>query len=122
MTTHQTPVLDEGDRDALEGAFARSVTFAAKQIVVRQGVPLTQCTLLQEGFVERFKDLPDGRRQILAIHIPGDFIDLHSYPLKKLEHNVAALTAIKVAMVPHPAMRALTEKSATLTELLWRST
>ncbi|MEO5865733.1 MAG: helix-turn-helix domain-containing protein, partial [Sphingomonas sp.] len=29
---------------------------------------------------------------------------------------------IKVAMVPHPAMRALTEKSATLTELLWRST
>ena len=65
---------------------------------------------------------PEGRRQILAIHIPGDFVDLHSYPLKRLEHSVAALTDVKVAMFPHTAVRALTAQSPTLTELLWRST
>lgn len=78
--------------------------------------------MLLEGFVERYKDTPEGRRQILAIYVPGDFVDLHSYPLKRLEHSVAALTAVKVALFPHPGIRALTEQSPTLTELLWRST
>ncbi|CAN5625347.1 Crp/Fnr family transcriptional regulator [soil metagenome] len=122
LRTHHTPVLDAAERDALEAAFVRTQDYAAKQIVVREKVPLTQCTLLLDGFVERYKDLPDGRRQILAIHVPGDFVDLHSYPLKKLEHSVAALTPIRVAFVPHASVRALTETSATLTELLWRST
>ena len=122
LRTHHKPVINAEERDALEGAFARAQAFAAKQIVVREQVPLSQCTLLLDGFVERYKDLPDGRRQILAIHVPGDFVDLHSYPLKKLEHSVAALTPIRVAFMPHAAVRALTETSAALTELLWRST
>ena len=122
LKTHRTPILDADEIAALDGAVARTGTFAARQIMVRQQAPLTQCTLLLEGFVERYKDTPEGRRQILAIHVPGDFLDLHSYPLKRLEHSVAALTDVRVAFFPHPAIRALTEQSATLTELLWRST
>lgn len=122
LTTHRTPALAPEDVAALEAAVARTATFAARQIMVRQQVPLTQCTLLLEGFVERYRDTPEGRRQILALHVPGDFVDLHSYPLKRLEHSVAALTEVKVALFPHPAIRALTAQSPTLTELLWRST
>lgn len=122
LRTHQKPVLSVEEVAALEGAFVRTQEFAPKQIVVREQVPLSQCTLLLDGFVERYKDLADGRRQILAIHVPGDFVDLHSYPLKKLEHSVAALTPIRVALMPHSAVRALTEASPTITELLWRST
>ena len=122
LKTHRTPVIDGEEAAALESAVARTATFTAKQIMVRQQVPLTQCTLLLEGFVERFRVTPEGRRQILAIHIPGVFVDLHSYPLKRLEHSVAALTDVKVAMFPHTAVRALTAQSPTLTELLWRST
>jgi len=115
LRTHQKPVLDPEEIAALESSFARTQEFAPKQIVVREQVPLTQCTLLLEGFVERYKDMPDGRRQILAIHVPGDFVDLHSYPLKKLEHSVAALTPIRVAFMPHSAVRALTMASPHLT-------
>jgi CRP-like cAMP-binding protein len=122
LKTHRIPVLNAEEVAALEAAVGRTATFSAKQIIVRQQTPLTQCTLLLEGFVERYKDTPEGRRQILAIHVPGDFVDLHSYPLKRLEHSVAALTDVKVAFFPHSAIRALTERSATLTELLWRST
>ena len=122
LKKHRTPVLSADDAAALEGAVARSATFSTRQIFIRQQTPLTQCTLLLDGFVERFKDTPDGRRQILAIHVPGDFVDLHSYPLKRLEHSVAALTDIRVALFPHQAVRELTEKSATITELLWKST
>ncbi|MGY4397677.1 CRP-like cAMP-binding protein [Sphingomonas sp. UYAg733] len=122
LQTHRTPILSAEDAAALEAAAARTQEFAAKRIIVREQTPLTQCTLLLNGFVERFKDTPEGRRQILAIHVPGDFVDLHSYPLKRLEHSVAALTPVTVVTFPHDKVRALTEQSATLTELLWRST
>ncbi len=122
LKTHRTPTLNQDEIAALEAAAARTATFAARQIIVRQQTPLTQCTLLLDGFVERYRDTPEGKRQILAIHIPGDFVDLHSYPLKRLEHSVAALTDVRVALFPHVAVRTLTERSATLTELLWRST
>jgi CRP-like cAMP-binding protein len=122
LQTHRTPVLSDDDAAALEAAAARTIDYPAKRVIVRENVPLTQCTLLLSGFIERFKDTPEGRRQILAIHIPGDFVDLHSYPLKHLEHSVAALTPVTVVTFPHPEVRKLTERSATLTELLWRST
>ena len=122
LQIHRVPVLDADDRAAFENAAARTVDYAPRQSMVREQAPLTQCTLLLEGLVQRYKDTPEGRRQILAIHVPGDFVDLHSYPLKRLEHSVAALTAVKCATFPHSEIRALTERSPTLTELLWRST
>ena len=122
LKTHRYPKLTQAEVDALEAAVARTTDFAPRQQIVRQQTPLSQSTLLLDGFVERYKDVADGRRQILAIHIPGDFVDLHSYPLKRLEHSVAALTKATVALFPHAAIRDLTERSPALTELLWRST
>jgi CRP-like cAMP-binding protein len=122
LKTHRTPAISADERRMLEESVERSVAFRPRQLIVRENVPVTMCTLVTEGFVYRFKDTKDGRRQILAIHLPGDFVDLHSYPLKKLEHSVMAITAVKTALVPHSHVRAITEKSATLTELLWRST
>jgi CRP-like cAMP-binding protein len=122
LRTHRSPAISDTERQMLEAAVARTQDFAPRQMIVRENVPLTNCTLLLDGVVHRYKDTPEGRRQILAIHIPGDFVDLHSYPLKRLEHNVAAITACRVAILPHPEVRSLTERSPTLTELLWRST
>lgn len=122
LEAHRTPALTPAEAASLEGAVSRTAEFAPRRIIVRPNEPLSQCTLLLEGFIERFKDTPDGRRQILALHVPGDFVDLHSYPLKHLEHSVAALTSVRVALFPHAEVRAITERSATLTELLWRST
>jgi CRP-like cAMP-binding protein len=122
LKTHRTPAISVDERLMLEDSVERSMTFRSRQVIVRENVPLTQCTLVTEGFVYRFKDTKDGRRQILAIHLPGDFVDLHSYPLKRLEHSVMAITAVKVALVPHARVHALIERSATLAELLWRST
>jgi len=122
LKTHRTPAISEAERRMLEESVERMVAFRPRQVIVRENVPVTNCTLVTEGFVERFKDTEEGRRQILAIHLPGDFVDLHSYPLKRLEHSVAAVTACKVAIVPHAAVRAIIERSPVLTELLWRST
>ena len=56
--------------------------------------------LLRSGWACRFKLLPDGRRQILNIVLPGDFIGLRAGLFGMADHSVFALTDCQVATVP----------------------
>lgn len=107
---------------ALESLMGELRDYPADKTVIREGEELDFSTLLLEGMMCRYKDLRDGGRQISAIHIPGDFLDLHSFTLKRLDHNVMAMTACKVVLVPHERLRALTEEQPHLTRLFWFST
>ena len=94
----------------------------AGKTIVRAGVDVHQCTLLIEGIVCRYSDLADGQRQIMELHVGGDFLDLHSFLLKQLEHNVASMTPVRLAFVPHAEMKKVTEEQPHLTRMLWFST
>lgn len=67
----------------------------------------------------RHVDAPDGKRHLVAVHVPGDFVDLHAYALKKLDHDVGALTAVKVAIFPHAALERVQALDDRLTRRLW---
>jgi CRP-like cAMP-binding protein len=92
------------------------------KVIVRAGVDVDRCTLLIDGIVCRYRDLADGQRQIMELHVTGDFLDLHSFLLKRLEHNVGSMTAVRMAFVPHEAVRLITEEHPHLARLLWFST
>ena len=79
-------------------------------------------TLLLDGLMCRYKDLRNGSRQISELHVSGDFVDLHSFTLKKLDHNIMALTPCRIAQVPHERLKAITEQFPHLTRVLWFST
>ncbi|MDQ8756823.1 Crp/Fnr family transcriptional regulator [Sphingosinicella sp. LHD-64] len=96
--------------------------YPADKTVIQEGEPLDFSSLLLEGMMCRYKDLRDGGRQISAIHVPGDFLDLHSFTLKRLDHNVMAMTRCKVVLVPHERLKAMTEEEPHLTRLFWFST
>ena len=64
----------------------------------------------------------DGRRQITAFHVPGDFADLHSFLLKKIDDGVGALTPCRVALVAHSDLREITREYPYLSRLLWFTT
>lgn len=114
-------VSDEEER-VLRGTVAEVKDVPAGRTIVRAGVTISNCTLLIDGVIARYKDLADGQRQIMELHVPGDFLDLHSFLLKRLEHNVGSLTPVRVALVPHEALREITESHAHLARLLWFST
>lgn len=116
---NRTTELSAAERDALEGAISQTRTFEAGQLVVRQGPPVDVSTLLVEGLMSRHVDAPDGRRHLVAVHVPGDFVDLHAYPLKHLDHDVGALTQVKVAIFTHASLERLQKEDATLTRRLW---
>ncbi len=114
--------VSEEEEEALRDAVNRTQAHKAKRTIIRSEVELTTSNLLVEGLVCRYKDLPDGRRQVLELHVPGDFVDLHSFPLSRLDHNIMALTDSQIAVVPHEALRGITEKMPHLSRLLWFST
>ena len=111
----------EEERVLLE-AISDTGSYDANRNIVRAGTTRTDCNLLLDGFVARYKDLADGQRQVIEIHVPGDFIDLHGLLIKQLDHHVGALTPVRTVVFPHEAMRDITRNHAHLGRLLWLST
>lgn len=111
--------LTAEERQALEGAISQTSTYPAGHVVVRQGVPVNISTLLVKGLMTRHVDAPDGRRHLVAVHVPGDFVDLHAYALKKLDHDVGALTDVTVAVFQHISLERIQDADARLTRRLW---
>ncbi len=113
------PLSDE-EKAFLQHAPSHVREYDQHEDIVREGDCPAETCLMVEGFACRFKLLRDGRRQILAFHIPGDFCDLHSYSLKRMDHGIAAVTKCAVAKVPHGIIREITERYPALTRsLMW---
>ena len=94
----------------------------ADRRIVRANEVVDVCTILVSGIACRHKDLRDGSRQITELNVAGDFTDLHSFTLKRLDHDVLALTDCRFAVVPHTRMQAITEAFPHLTRVYWFST
>ncbi len=92
---------------------------AAHDTCIRAGQRLSVSTLLLKGLMCRYKDLPGGERQITELHVAGDFLDLHSFSLKQLDHNVMTLTPCRVVLVPHTKLTEITEKHPHLARVYW---
>lgn len=115
-------ILSAAEEAALLSLIDNVEEVPAKKLVVARGVPLRHSILLLDGLMCRFKDLRNGRRQISALHIPGDFLDLHGFTLKHLDHDVMALAKSHMVLVPHERLTQLTIDFPHLTRLLWFST
>lgn len=86
---------------------------------IQAGDPLSNSTLLVDGVMCRYKDLPDGQRQITGLHVSGDFLDLHSFTLKHLDHNIMALTPCRVILASHERLKVMTQEQPHLTRVYW---
>jgi CRP-like cAMP-binding protein len=114
--------LSADEKLALLGASGEFRMFAAGDTIVHQGDRPKHCTLLVNGFASRFSILDDGGRQITAVHVAGDFVDLHSFPLKRMDHNIGALSECEILQFPHTALTDVTSRHPHLTRLLWMLT
>ncbi|WP_211295048.1 Crp/Fnr family transcriptional regulator [Novosphingobium guangzhouense] len=114
--------LDANERLLLETSIDEVRTVDARRIVIRSRTRLQESTLLVEGFMSRYIDDRNGMRQLVAIHVPGDFVDLHAYPLQTLDHDVATMTSATIAIVRHEALDAIIHEQPQMSRKLWFST
>ena len=92
--------LPEDDRRAVLGLPHRTRTVEASTYLTREGDLPTVCGVIGSGFAYRQKLTGDGVRQIVALHIPGDAVDLQHLFLDIADHSVQMLTRGEVAFVP----------------------
>ncbi|MFL9842405.1 Crp/Fnr family transcriptional regulator [Sphingomonas sp. ST-64] len=114
--------LSTEEEAAIRSAMGTSLSFEAHHTFVEADTLLDVSILIVEGIAGRYKDLRDGQRQITELHVPGDFTDLHSFTLKRLDHNLIALTPCRVVLFPHAKLAELTERYPRIARLYWFST
>lgn len=114
--------LPEGEQNRLVKSVSQILSFNPGDEIVPAETPVDFSSILVEGFCCRQKVLKTGSRQITAFHLPGDFCDLHAYMLRTLPDSVVAITACRVATVPHERLREMSSELPRLARALWKST
>lgn len=117
----RTDVSSDEER-AIRDCVAEVRSIPADELVVQSGEELDSSLLLLDGWMARSKDLAGGERQVTELHVAGDFADLHSFTLKRLDHDITALTDCRVAVVPHDRIREITQRFPRLGRIFWFST
>ena len=91
------------------------------ETVVSRGEVCNKSNILVEGYMTR-SITEEGKRFIVGVQVPGDFVDLHGFALKRLDHDLSSLGPAKVAFVPHERLEAIMREAPHLARLLWFST
>lgn len=88
--------LTEQETAFLEKTSLRSQLVEARCDVIREGDVPINVNLVTSGLACRYKLLGDGRRQIVAFLIPGDFCDLNVFILSRMDHSISAISPVKM--------------------------
>ena len=90
--------------------------------IVREFDRAEHACVLLSGFAIRHKIVAGGQRQILAIHMKGDLVDLQNAMLECADHSVQMLTAGQVAMVHRQEIARIAFERPNIGKALWKDT
>lgn len=95
---------------------------APHRYIVREGEKPAGAALLVDGLCYRQKTTIEGARQILSVHLPGDFLDLENALLAIADHNVQALTQCEIATIDRRQLIDLIDNHPRIGRALWIDT
>ncbi|WP_162244745.1 Crp/Fnr family transcriptional regulator [Aureimonas sp. Leaf454] len=113
--------LPPEDEAFLETVCRTRRAVAAGETIIRQTDDPDRVTLGFNGFLARYKTLPDGRTQIVGYMVPGDFSDLHAFTPKSLDDDVKAIDDGVVVDLDRRRLASLFERPAVAEGLFFSS-
>ena len=114
--------LDADDRAALLALPHSVKAFQPHHFVVREYDRAESSCVLLSGFAMRHKIVAGGRRQIVAIHMKGEMVDLQNAMLRCADHSVQMLTAGEVAMIPRAEIDRIAFERQEIGRAMWIDT
>lgn len=99
----------------------REVYEAGERIVCAGPTPQRSC-LLVRGMAMRSHAAERGKQVVSAVSVPGDFMDLHAFVLRELDHDIVAVGRTVVEFVDHEPLQALCDASPGIARLFWHET
>lgn len=121
-TIQERYAFSEEDANMLRARMTETLEFKPGDIIVPEGEEISYSSLLVEGFSCRSKYTTEGSRQIMQFNIPGDFVDLHSYPLEVLDHSITALTDCRIVKLQHRDITQIIDSNPRLGRIMWFAT
>ncbi len=118
----RTGRLSDLRRHLLEDTSLAVREFRSGQDLTREADLLAHCPLLLNGFACCYKLLEDGRRQVIALHLPTELCNLPTLLLGHLAHGISTLSPARVAFVPHATILAWMGDHPDRIKALWRAT
>ena len=118
----QAGVLDDADRAILQGISSQTRRIEGHHDLIRQGERPENVLLVMDGWACRYKILPDGKRQIMAFLVPGDFCDLHVAILGEMDHTIGTAWGCTVVDIPRAVIDDITTNHPRITRALWWAT
>lgn len=110
--------LTNAEASALESCEGAVRRFGRRKTVRRQGEVTSDLMVLRSGWAFSFAIMPDGGRQILDLHFPGDIIGLPSIAFDKSVSGIGTITQVELCPLPRARFAEVSGISATLSTLL----
>jgi CRP-like cAMP-binding protein len=114
--------LDSTDEEVLRTLQGRMRELAPGEDLVQDGEQPRASSVVLGGMVGRYHTLPGGRRSYLSFHMAGDWPDLQSLLLNRMDHSVCALGKATVVLLRNEQIRAICQRRQSLGYALWRET
>ena len=97
-------------------------TVSKHHYIVREGDRAEYACLMLSGFSVRLKTVAGGSRQIIAIQMKGEMVDLQNSLLGVADHSVQMLTSGKIAMIPREEIVRIAFDRPTIGRAMWIDT
>ena len=114
--------FDSEDREALLSLPHNVKALRQHDYIVREFDRAEYSCAILSGFAIRHKIVASGNRQILAIHMKGEMVDLQNSMLGVADHSVQMLTAGKIAMIPRAEVDRIAFERPNIGRAMWIDT
>jgi CRP-like cAMP-binding protein len=114
--------FDAADEQALLNLPHKIKRIGRNGYIAREGEQTTHSCLMLSGFAMRHKILGDGARQICAVHMKGDMVDLQNSFLGVADHSVQVLTDAEVAFIPRDEVKRIAFERPNVGQAMWYDT
>ncbi|MCJ2098619.1 Crp/Fnr family transcriptional regulator [Methylobacterium sp. E-046] len=112
------PLSDQA-RSALNGLTLKVRQVGARQDLIQEGDKPDNVLLILDGFACRYKVLPDGQRQIMALLVPGDFCDLNVFILDEMDHTIGTISTCQIVDIPRQAIDDIAAHHPSIARAFW---
>ncbi len=103
--TRRFALCEPVDVQQLSTLRAKYFVLASKEHLYHQGMQVDETYSLCEGQVMLYRILKDGKRQVIKIALPGDFVGIGAQPnsAEPIRHSAMCLTDSAFCVFPHLA-------------------
>lgn len=110
--------LTDVDKQKLATLEKSERNFASATEIYQVGDRSTELFVVKHGWAFSYTDLPDGRRQIVKIHHPGDIIGFPDVALKHITTTLRTVEEVCLCPFPKSSLDVILRESPKLSALL----